>query len=130
MASRRSVDLAQLAEEPFLLTELGGTCADSNIMLRACRDAGFAPNVRLESEDYNALQGMAAAGLGVSIIPRMATIGAYPGVVVLPLKGSPPSRTILAAVNKERDPIVDAFVEALQAAGDELDGRSRLTAVA
>jgi len=130
MASRRSVDLAQLADEPFLLTELGGTCADSNIMLRACRDAGFAPNVRLESEDYNALQGMAAAGLGVSIIPRMATIGAYPGVVVLPLKGSPPSRTILAAVNKERDPIVDAFVEALQAAGDELDGKARLTAVA
>ena len=130
MASRRSVDLAQLADEPFLLTELGGTCADSNIMLRACRDAGFAPNVRLESEDYNALQGMAAAGLGVSIIPRMATIGAYPGVVVRPLKGSPPSRTILAAVNKERDPIVDAFVEALQAAGDELDGKSRLTAVA
>ena len=130
MASRRSVDLAQLADEPFLLTELGGTCADSNIMLRACRDAGFAPNVRLESEDYNALQGMAAAGLGVSIIPRMATIGAYPGVVVRPLKGSPPSRTILAAVNKERDPIVDAFVEALQAAGDELDGKARLTAVA
>jgi DNA-binding transcriptional LysR family regulator len=130
MASRRSVDLAQLADEPFLLTELGGTCADSNIMLRACRDAGFAPNVRLESEDYNALQGMAAAGLGVSIIPRMATIGAYPGVVVRPLKGSPPSRTILAAVNKERDPIVDAFVEALQAAGDELDGKARLTVVA
>jgi len=130
MASRRSVDLAQLADEPFLLTELGGTCADSNIMLRACRDAGFAPNVRLESEDYNALQGMAAAGLGVSIIPRMATIGAHPGVVVRPLKGSPPSRTIVAAVNKERDPIVDAFVEALQAAGDELDGKARLTVVA
>jgi DNA-binding transcriptional LysR family regulator len=130
MASRRSVDLAQLADEPFLLTELGGTCADSNIMLRACRDAGFAPNVRLESEDYNALQGMAAAGLGVSIIPRMATVGAYPGVVVRPLKGSPPSRTIVAAVNKERDPIVDAFVEALQAAGDELDGKARLTVVA
>src|SRR5215212_3519039 len=92
MASRRSIDLAELCDEPFLLTELGGTCADTNIMLHACRDAGFAPNVRLESEDYNALQGMAAAGLG--------------------------------------DPIVDAFVEALRAAGDELDGKARLTAVA
>ena len=60
----------------------------------------------------------------------MATIGAYPGVVLRPLKGSPPSRTILAAVDKERDPIVDVFVEALQAAGDELDGKARLTAVA
>jgi DNA-binding transcriptional LysR family regulator len=130
MASRRSIDLAELADEPFLLTELGGTCADSNIMLHACRDAGFAPNVRLESEDYNALQGMAAAGLGVSIVPRMATVGAHPGVVLRPLKGAAPSRTILAAVSKDRDALVDTFVEALRAAGDELDGKTRLTAVA
>ena len=130
MASRHHVDLSELADEPFLLTELGGTCADSNIMLRACRDAGFAPNVRLESEDYNALQGMAAAGLGISIVPRMATIGAHPGVVLRPLKAPAPSRTILAAVAKERDPLVDAFVESLQAAGDELDGKARLTVVA
>jgi DNA-binding transcriptional LysR family regulator len=129
MATRRSIDLAELADEPFLLTELGGTCADSNIMLHACRDAGFAPNVRLESEDYNALQGMAAAGLGVSIVPRMATVGAHPGVVLRPLK-SAPSRTILAAVAKDRDPLVDTFVAALRAAGDELDGKTRLTAVA
>ncbi len=130
MASRRSIDLAELADEPFLLTELGGTCADSNIMRHACRDAGFAPNVRLESEDYNALQGMAAAGLGVSIVPRMATVGAHPGVVLRPLKGAAPSRTILAAVSKDRDALVDTFVEALRAAGDELDGKTRLTAVA
>jgi len=130
MASRRSVDLAQLADEPFLRTELGGTCADSNIMLRACRDAGFAPNVRLESEDYNALQGMAAAGLGISIVPRMATVGAHPGVVLRPLKAPAPSRMIVAAVAKERDPLIDAFVESLQAAGDELDGKARLSVVA
>jgi len=130
MASRRSIDLAELADEPFLLTELGGTCADSNIMLHACRDAGFAPNVRLESEDYNALQGMAAAGLGVSIVPRLATVGAHPGVVLRPLKPAP-TRTILAAVSKDRDALVDTFVEALRAAGDELEGnKSRLTAVA
>src|SRR3954468_18026363 len=130
MATRRSIDLAELADEPFLLTELGGTCADSNIMLHACRNAGFAPNVRLESEDYNALQGMAAAGLGVSIVPRLATIGSRSGVVLRPLKDPAPSRTILAAVAKDRDALVDTFVESLRAAGDELDGKTRLTAVA
>src|SRR3954468_17064170 len=130
MATRTSIDLCELADESFLLTELGGTCADSNIMLHACRDAGFAPNVRLESEDYNALQGMAAAGLGVSIVPRLATVGAHPGVVLRPLKPAP-TRTILAAVSKDRDALVDTFVEALRAAGDELEGnKSRLTAVA
>jgi hypothetical protein len=51
-------------------------------------------------------------------------------VVLRPLKTPAPSRTILAAVAKERDALVDAFVEALQAAGDELDGKARLSVVA
>jgi DNA-binding transcriptional LysR family regulator len=130
LASRRSVDMAELAEEPLLLTELGGTCADSNIVLRACRDAGFSPQVRLESEDYNALQGMAAAGLGVAVVPRLATIGAHPGIVLRPLRGAAPVRGILAAVADDRPEIVDDFVDALRAAGRELAGKDRLSAVA
>jgi DNA-binding transcriptional LysR family regulator len=130
LANRRSIDMAELAEEPLLLTELGGTCADSNIVRRACRDAGFSPQVRLESEDYNALQGMAAAGLGVALVPRMATIGAHPGIVLRPLRGAAPVRSILAAVADDRAQHVDDFVEALCAAGRELAGKDRLTAVA
>jgi DNA-binding transcriptional LysR family regulator len=130
LASRRSLALTELADEPFLLTELGGTCADSNIVRHACREAGFAPQVRLESEDYNALQGMAAAGLGIALVPRLATVTAYPGVVVRPLRGTVPTRSIVAAVQSERASLIDDFVEALRDAGRALDGSKRLVAVA
>jgi DNA-binding transcriptional LysR family regulator len=126
LASRRSLDLAELSDEPFLLTELGGTCADSNIVRNACRTAGFNPNVRLESEDYNALQGMAAAGLGIALVPRLATVGSYPGIVLRPLRGAVPTRSIVAAVPIDRTPLADDFVEALRAAGRALDGPQRL----
>jgi DNA-binding transcriptional LysR family regulator len=130
LASRRSLDLAELADQPFLLTEIGGTCADSNIVRNACRAAGFTPQVRLESEDYNALQGMAAAGLGIALVPRLATVGSYPGVVLRPLRGTVPTRAIVAAVPVERAPLVDDFVEALRAAGRALDAPERLTVAA
>jgi DNA-binding transcriptional LysR family regulator len=129
LASRRSLDLSELAGEQFLLTEVGGTCADSNIVRHACRDAGFDPQVRLESEDYNALQGMAAAGLGIALVPRMATIGAHPGIVLRPLR-SAPVRAILAAVATDHPPLVDDFVDSLRVSGLALDGKRRLTAAA
>ena len=46
LATRASVALEELREEPFLITEMAGTCADSNVVLHAFRDAGFEPNVR------------------------------------------------------------------------------------
>jgi DNA-binding transcriptional LysR family regulator len=42
MANRASVGLEELAGEGWLMPDVGGTCPDSNIVLRACRDAGAA----------------------------------------------------------------------------------------
>lgn len=131
LASQRAIAITDLADEPWLLTEIGGTCADSNIVLRACRDAGFAPRVRLESEDYRALQGMAAAGMGVALVPLLATVGAHPGVVIRPLRGRAPSREIHAAVRMDnRTPLVDEFIDALRDSARELAGGSSLKLVA
>jgi DNA-binding transcriptional LysR family regulator len=73
---------------------------------------------------------MAAAGLGIALVPRLATVGSYPGVVLRPLRGTVPTRAIVAAVPVERAPLVDDFVEALRAAGRALDAPERLTVAA
>jgi DNA-binding transcriptional LysR family regulator len=132
LAARASIDIEELRDEPWLLTAVGGTCEDSNIVLRACHDAGFVPGIRFESEDYNALQGMAAAGLGVAMVPSLCTISTRPDVVVRPLRGRPPVRHIIAAVRAgEREAIVDRFVDGLRAAAQALPSAGpRLAAVA
>jgi DNA-binding transcriptional LysR family regulator len=132
LASRASISLEELRDEPWLLTEMGGTCEDSNIVLRAFHEAGFTPDIRLESEDYNALQGMAAAGMGVAMIPSLCTVSTRPDVVVRPLRGRPPVRHILAAVRAgEREPLVEHFLEGLRAAAQTVPAASpRLHAVA
>ncbi|HEX5924573.1 MAG TPA: LysR family transcriptional regulator [Baekduia sp.] len=131
MANRASVGLEELSEEGWLMPDVGGTCPDSNIVLRACRDAGFEPDVRLAFDDYPALQGMAAAGVGVALIPSLATANIRTDVAIIPLRGQPPARRIQAAVRVgEVDPLVDHVIEALRAAARALPTGRALAAVA
>jgi DNA-binding transcriptional LysR family regulator len=121
LAARTSVSLEELQAEAFLITEVAGTCADSNVVLNAFRAAGYEPNVSFESDDYQALQGMAASGIGVALIPTIALISSRPDIVVLPLRGRAPAREIVAAVRAgEDEPLVDHMVEALRNAAHRL----------
>jgi DNA-binding transcriptional LysR family regulator len=131
LAGRASIELEELAEEPWLLTEIGGTCEDTNIVLRACHETGFMPDIRFQSEDYAALQGMASAGLGIALIPSLATVNARADLVIRPLRGHTPVRHILAAIRTgDRDPVVDAFVDGLISAGAAMSPARRLSVVA
>jgi DNA-binding transcriptional LysR family regulator len=131
LATRASLALEELRQEPFLLTEVAGTCADSNVVLHAFRAAGYQPIVRFSSDDYQALQGMAASGIGVALIPTMALTTSRNDVVVLPLRGRPPARQVLAVVREgERDALVDHFVEALRTSARALAGGHGLAAAA
>jgi DNA-binding transcriptional LysR family regulator len=130
LASRASVALEDLRDEAFLLTYVSGTCADSNVVLHAFREAGYEPDVRFSSDDYQALQGMAASGIGVALIPTMALTSSRRDVVVLPLRGRAPARQVVAAVRAgERDPLVDHVVESLRRSARALGGPA-LAAVA
>jgi DNA-binding transcriptional LysR family regulator len=98
LARQAAVELDALRDDPWLLTAVGGTCEDSNIVRRACFDAGFEPTVQIESEDYQALLGLTASGMGVTVIPSLAALSVPRDVVVRPVAGRRPARRILAAV--------------------------------
>jgi DNA-binding transcriptional LysR family regulator len=130
LATRASIALEELCDEPFLITEVTGTCADSNVVLHAFRDAGFEPDVRFASDDYQALQGMAASGIGVALIPTLATVSTRSDVVVLSLRGRAPARQIVAAVRAgEQSPLVEHMIESMRSAARVI-GRRPLAAVA
>jgi DNA-binding transcriptional LysR family regulator len=129
LARRASVPLELLRNESWLMPDVGGTCEDSNIVLRACHLAGFAPSVHYESDDYHALQGLAASGMGVALLPSLAAQSVRRDIVVRPVEGQAPSRIILAAAKAERGPAVDSALDALELAGRRLSLGS-LSAVA
>ncbi|MDP2711330.1 MAG: LysR substrate-binding domain-containing protein [Solirubrobacteraceae bacterium] len=96
LAERARVRLADLAEDSWIVGTTG-RCPDGVVLERACRAAGFEPRVAFQSDDYNAIQGFVAAGVGVCLIPDLALVAVRDDVVIRYLEGIAPARHVLAA---------------------------------
>ncbi|MGI8413820.1 MAG: LysR family transcriptional regulator [Solirubrobacteraceae bacterium] len=106
--------LASFSAEPWMLATTH-TCPDSRLFLRACHAAGFEPRIAFQNDDYSAILGFVAAGVGVAMIPEMVTRGIRGDVVVRPLHPAPPPRPILAVLpDGYRSPAAAAMLAVLQ----------------
>jgi DNA-binding transcriptional LysR family regulator len=131
LADARRLDLASFANEPWMLATTN-TCPDSRLFLRACHEAGFEPQIAFQNDDYPAILGFVAAGVGVALIPDMVTRGIREDVVVRVLDPAPPPRPIMAALPAGyRSPAATAMVGVLREVSAQwVAGRSVLTAAA
>lgn len=117
MARLPQIDLCDMADEPWLITCDNGTCEDATIVRRAWAEAGLSPDVRFESEDYQALLGLTASGMGVTMIPSLAALSVPADVVIRPVVGVPPKRYIHAAWREgQLAPETEAGLDALRIA--------------
>jgi DNA-binding transcriptional LysR family regulator len=125
LARRRRVRLEDLADDPWIIGSNSGTCPDARIVLQACGGAGFEPRVVFQNDDYPAIQGFIAAGVGVSLIPELALHSVRDDVVVLPLTGRPLFRRIVAATLADGwdSPAKARMIEVLREVGEEFAGR-------
>jgi DNA-binding transcriptional LysR family regulator len=114
LADEPELELGRFSEEPWMLAT-SQTCPDSRLFLRACHEAGFEPRIAFQNDDYPAILGFVAAGVGVALIPDMAARGVRDDVVVRQLDPPPPSRPIIAVVpSGYRSPAVEAMLEVLR----------------
>lgn len=114
LAAKRVLDLADLADEPWVGSEWPGPCLDA--IVDSCAAAGFSPDFVVDSEDYATAQGFVGAGLGVSLIPDLGLAGRHPHVVVRKVRNPHPVRAIHAAVRDTSlgQPALDGLLDALQ----------------
>jgi DNA-binding transcriptional LysR family regulator len=95
LAGKRALSLGDLREQDWVQTSATSPCA--RFVVRACLAAGFEPKVTFESDDYETVQGLVAAGVGVALIPRLALTHVHPGIVVRALSPRSPARRVVAA---------------------------------
>ena len=55
---------------------------------RACQVAGFEPRIAFQTDDYTAMQGFVAAGVGVSLIAELGLMTVRDDIVVRSLGAS------------------------------------------
>jgi DNA-binding transcriptional LysR family regulator len=95
LAEKPALTLTDLADLDWVQTSAPSPCARH--VVRSCLAAGFEPHVTFESDDYETVQGLVAAGVGVALIPRLALTRVRPGIVVRELAPHSPVRKVVAA---------------------------------
>lgn len=130
LARKRGLALGDLSEHPWISST--SRCGCRAITDRACRDAGFEPRVAFEADETMAAQAFVAAGVGVTILPRLALSPLRSGVVARSLGRDAPVRRIWAARPAEgyRSPASEAMVQVLQNVAAEFRAEPELVAAA
>ncbi len=111
-ATADGIDMSVLSGEKWI----AGCPRCRGHLLELCARAGFEPHIAFETDNFVAVEGLVAQGIGVATLPRMAVASfpQLPGVVTLPL---PPSeaRTIhvVTAHGADRVPAIRATVAAI-----------------
>ncbi len=95
LAQKRQLRLEDLKDEAWVQTSQASPCARH--VVRSCHAAGFEPNVSFESDDYQTVQGLVAAGVGVALIPELALSVVREEIAIRALSPGPPVRQVLAA---------------------------------
>jgi molybdate transport repressor ModE-like protein len=113
LAAKPRLRLKDLAGEQWINPTVNCSCA--NLVTRACNAAGFDPHVAFESDDYGAIQGLVAAGVGVALIPDLALTTVREGIVIRSLGSQAPVRHVMAATlpGAYRSPATAAMLDIL-----------------
>lgn len=112
LAKRERVQVADLEDETLLLLEEGHCLRDQ--ALEVCSRVGTGESQDFRATSLETLRQMVATGAGVTLLPELATKGAYGdarGVTVLPFAKPAPVRRVGAVWRKTtaRRPAIDAL---------------------
>lgn len=115
-ARRAVVQLEELAGDSWITSTARSSC--HAFVRRACKAAGFTPQVTMESDDHGVWQGLVAGGVGVALASELSLPTLLPNVVARPVGPTPLGRRVFAAhrVGAARAPAVAAMLEILREA--------------
>ena len=113
LAKRPALALRELAEETFILYRRPDGRGLYDVIIAACSEAGFSPDVGQEAPRIVSTLNLVAAGLGITIVPASLSRLPLEGVVYRPLKGKPALKVPLnlACRREERSAATLAFID-------------------
>src|SRR4051794_2339288 len=113
LADAPRVRLQDLSGESWVQTSAASPCARH--VVRSCHAAGFEPSVTFETDDYQTVQGLVAAGVGVALIPQLALSNVRDDICIRALHPRAPVRTVTAATGRGKGvaPAAERMLEIL-----------------
>lgn len=124
LATKPDLSVADMRDERFIMFSAILGIGYQDVVLQHCQQAGFRPNVVQRVSHTLAVVTMAAAGLGVGILPAWVQNEPLSGVVYRPLEELPKAVSLVVAwrentTNPFCKPFADASIAAAKAAMGE-----------
>jgi DNA-binding transcriptional LysR family regulator len=114
LAHRPEIRLADLSDDEWTAASTDG------LIVRACRTAGFTPNLVSITHDQLAIRALIARGLAVTLAPQLLA-DAFADLTLRPIAGAGPARDVYALLPPGgRHPLVAPALDALHATAAEL----------
>jgi len=95
--TKRQLSVRQLANLPLIV------CSQSDAADAFCRTQGIAAQIRHRIDNNETLVGLAAAGVGVALLPRLAVDPNRHDVIAVELAAKPPPRIVSIAWHRDRE---------------------------
>lgn len=112
LAKREKIQLDELRNEPFVLFPEGYIL--HKVAVDACKSAGFLPKITTVGEDMDALKGLVAAGIGVTLLPESSFFDSTPRFTVKMEIDNPVIRRTVGVIyptNREIAPSEQVFLK-------------------
>ncbi|WP_141433605.1 LysR family transcriptional regulator [Bacillus sp. 03113] len=102
LAERKVIRLKDLQNDTFVLFPQGYIL--QKIVIDACKQEGFLPNVSSEGEDLDAIKGLVSAGMGVTLLPESTFHETIPRFTVkIPIENPQIKRSVGIITPKNRE---------------------------
>lgn len=121
LAMNKSVSLEELSEDPWI-TESEQSVYRA-LFVAAFTSLGVTPRIAHEAVEWETMIAFIAAGLGVGLLPRLATLGNVENVVRRRISGvAQPSRRIIAVTRKgsRGGPLIEESLTVLQTTAESI----------
>jgi DNA-binding transcriptional LysR family regulator len=115
LAKATEVALPMLEHEPWVDHDIYDSPI-GQIVLSACRAAGFIPRYAARLDDHRTALRMVAAGIGITVLPRLAAVDLPDGLVAMPVSDPRVLRRIVvhARRNQRHGDLIDYAVSQLR----------------
>ena len=112
LVARRHLPLCELANETFILPPKDAVPVFHDVVLKACRDAGFVPRSTDEADHLHLVLGMVTAGAAVALVPASARRMERRRVAYRQLKPPPDNLQIALAWRRaDKSPALAEFID-------------------
>ncbi|MGB6221124.1 LysR family transcriptional regulator [Haloferula sp.] len=122
LSLRKSVDLAELAEEPFVSLHENHFPGRPAMLADLCGRAGFVAKVRMKADGLQEMLGLVAGGAGVGVLPHDVSLLPHSGVVFV--KMSKPKLTLVSSAVWKRESETEGLLELVRLMTAAASGKS------